>query len=60
LQDLNHVFDKFYQGNTMHKKEGSGLGLALAKRIIEVNDGEISVENNIGGGCTFTVKFNKR
>ncbi len=55
--DLCHIFDKFYQGNSTYKKEGSGLGLALAKRIVEVNDGQITVENNPGQGCTFTVKF---
>jgi signal transduction histidine kinase len=56
--DIAYVFDKFYQGNSINKKEGSGLGLALAKRIVEVNDGCISVENNQDAGCTFTVKFN--
>ena len=58
-KDMAHVFDKFYQGNTKRKKEGSGLGLALAKQIVEVDGGNIFVENNVEKGCTFTVKFPK-
>ena len=51
----NHIFDKFYQGDSSHKEEGNGLGLALVKKILAVSDGEISVENIDGGGCRFTV-----
>ncbi|MBO7345413.1 MAG: HAMP domain-containing histidine kinase [Clostridia bacterium] len=56
-KDIAHVFDKFYQSDSTRKMEGSGLGLALAKRIVEVNDGEIFVQNNQDKGCTFTVKL---
>lgn len=52
---LLHVFDKFYQADTEHKNEGCGLGLTLAKRIVELNDGEITVENLKDSGCRFTV-----
>ena len=55
----SHIFDKFYQGDSSHKQEGNGLGLALVKKIIDLEDGRISVENNEGGGCTFTVVLNK-
>lgn len=50
-----HIFDKFYQGDSSHKEEGNGLGLALVKKILAVSNGEISVENADGGGCRFTV-----
>lgn len=50
-----HIFDKFYQGDSSHKEEGNGLGLALVKKILSVSNGEISVENIDGGGCRFTV-----
>lgn len=54
-EDKGHLFDKFYQSDSSHKEEGNGLGLALVKRIVEFEEGEISVENISGGGCRFTV-----
>ena len=50
-----HIFDKFYQGDSSHKQEGNGLGLALVKRILTLEKGEISAENIPEGGCRFTV-----
>lgn len=52
-ETIKHIFDKFYQGDTSHAKEGNGLGLALVKRIIMLCEGEISVTSEIGNGTTF-------
>ena len=44
------IFNKFYQLDSSHKQEGNGLGLALAKQIIDTCDGEIRVEDGAKGG----------
>lgn len=50
-----HIFNKFYQADNSHKQEGNGLGLALVKRILTIEKGQITAENIPEGGCRFTV-----
>lgn len=51
------IFDKFYQGDNSRKTEGNGLGLALVKRIVDLCNGNIYVDNQYHSGVCFTVEL---
>jgi signal transduction histidine kinase len=55
-EDHEAVFEEFRQVGTDYarKHEGTGLGLALARRFVELHGGTIRVESELGRGATFT------
>ena len=55
-EDLPHIFDQFFRGEKSRSREtgGAGLGLAIAKRIIEAHKGQIWVDSQLGHGTRFS------
>jgi len=57
-EDLPKVFTRFYRGDKSRQQNGeAGLGLTIAKSLVEMQGGTISVESVIGEGTTFTIRF---
>ena len=55
--ERDRVFERFYRGSGSLEREGFGLGLAIAKRMVDVMGGEIGVTSEEGKGSTFTIKL---
>ena len=56
-EDLPHIFERFYRCDQSRSKGGSGLGLSLAKAIVEAHGGRIGVSSQPGKGSTFTISL---
>ena len=54
-EELGMIYTRFYQIDKSHSGEGSGLGLTIVKRIVEISNGEINVQSEKGKGTTFTI-----
>ena len=50
-----YLFDPYFQGDSSHSQQGLGLGLSIAKRIVELCDGTITAQSELSKGSTFTV-----
>lgn len=56
-EDLYHIFKRFYRSRFSKDQQGIGLGLPLAKAIIEAHSGTIEVDSELNVGTTFTINF---
>ena len=56
-EDIHHIFKRFYRSRFSKDTQGVGLGLPLAKAIIEAHDGTIEVDSELGRGTTFLLSF---
>lgn len=56
-EDLHHIFKRFYRSRFSKDKQGIGLGLPLAKAIVEAHGGMIEVDSELGKGTIFTINF---
>jgi two-component system sensor histidine kinase KdpD len=56
IEAAERLFEKFYRGDD-HKSGGLGLGLSIARGLIEAHGGTLTVENRDGGGARFTIKL---
>ena len=56
-EERDRIFERFYRGSDALQKEGFGLGLSIARRMVELMDGEIGVRSEVGEGSTFWVRL---
>ena len=56
-EDIHHIFKRFYRSRFSKDKQGIGLGLPLAKAIVDAHNGTIEVDSELGIGTTFTMNF---
>ena len=55
--EVGRVFERFYRGSQRLEQEGFGLGLSIAKRMVNVMGGDIGVDSEVGVGSTFWVRL---
>jgi len=59
LEQLNHIFNRFYQADITdeYQQEGSGIGLILAKELVELHHGTIEARSRVGEGSAFIIRL---
>ena len=56
--DKKHLFERFFRGKNVVNIQGTGLGLHIVSKYIEIMNGSIEVESELETGTTFIIKFN--
>lgn len=56
-EDLKFIFDRYYSGKSLERKLGSGFGLSVCKKLIEMHNGDISVQSELNSFTKFTIKL---
>lgn len=56
-EDLYHIFKRFYRSRFSQDTQGIGLGLPLAKAVVEAHGGSVEADSELGKGTTFTLNF---
>lgn len=56
-EDMYHIFKRFYRSRFSKDTQGIGLGLPLAKAVIEAHNGTVEADSTLGKGTTFTINF---
>lgn len=56
-EDIYHIFKRFYRSRRSRDRQGVGLGLSLAKAVVEAHGGTIRVDSTLGAGTSFTISF---
>ncbi len=54
-EEQRYIFERFYRGRKAQTREGSGLGLALVRRLVEMHGGRVQMESRVGQGSRFVV-----
>jgi DNA-binding response OmpR family regulator/anti-sigma regulatory factor (Ser/Thr protein kinase) len=58
-EEITSIFNLYYHSEDEERTEGTGIGLALCKKLMDLHQGNISVESKLGEGTIFTVELNK-
>lgn len=58
-EDINHIFKSFYRSKFSKNRQGTGIGLTLAKLVAEMHEGFIAVDSKPGNGATFVINLPK-